>query len=114
MVSDYEQSLLDDLEDARAAVKFDKAIINSTLAVIIVSGLFSIGFPIFLSVLHSQGEDWGEASAWPGILTVIIMIASIIFNFGYFAELRPDPTPREELKKAERKYRDYLNRQAEN
>lgn len=113
MVTHFEQHLLDQLEDARDNVKYDKQTITLLVTTVLTSGAFTIGFPIFLSVLHSWGEDWGDASGWPAVFTLALFIASTLFLAFYFIELRDDPTPREALRKLEREYRDHLNRKAD-
>lgn len=113
MVDSTEQRILDDLEDARDAVSFDKKMIATLVTILTTSGAFTVGFPIFLSVLHSWGEDWGDASAWPALFTLAVFIVTAALTVGYFVDMRPDPTPREALRKVERQYRDYLNRKAE-
>lgn len=108
-----EQRILDQLEDARENVKFDRNTITVLVTLLITSGAFTVGFPIFLSVLHSMGEDWGDASGWPAVFTLALFIATAIATGVYVFEIRDDPTPREALRKLEREYRDHLNRKAD-
>lgn len=112
MVDSTEQNLLDQLEDARHAVAFEKKLVTTLVALLVTSGGFTIGFPIFLSVMHAEGENWGGASGFPALFSLLIFIASAVFAGAYFFEDRGDPSPPEKLRNVERKYRDYLNRKA--
>lgn len=104
MVSEQEQRILDELEDARDSWSFLKKIIGiwvtltvSSIGIILSGNIFDLPGKTAFNVIF-------------GMLLFVLVVAACILTALFFEE---NENPKYELKKAERKYRDYLNRQAE-
>lgn len=104
-----EQRLLDNLEDARTAYAFHKRVTKFLWRVGISSLIGTITTPIALTVLHGMHIDLGSGSPAIPVMFAFIMIATGCATGLYFAEVVGDHVPTDNLSKAERAYRDYLN-----